>query len=107
MYVSQIVRDYTLSCYQNNGLQQLQRGFVQAVVNAAADASKASANAVHVATYVNSQLTEHIRAAAIVPLTTDSLVQSLLLHENENVGGAVGAVRSTTRDMAAMARMHE
>ena len=34
-------------------------------------------------------------------------VEKAQLHENENVGGAVGAVRSTTRDMAAMAQMHE
>jgi hypothetical protein len=34
-------------------------------------------------------------------------VERTQLHENENVGGAVGAVRGTTRAMAAMVPMYE
>ena len=76
-------RDFTRSNFTPEQLQSRQRHFISSIVGIAGDETAAETSAACI--YAQVALTSHIKAVVIIPLSEDSLVQSLLSSENEGI----------------------
>lgn len=86
LFVSDIVRDFTLAAHKSTELQQCQRQFVQALVDASSDENDSKTPTIAtVRTYASTMLTFHVKATVISPLCKDASVMSWLLHPNANI----------------------
>ena len=79
-----IVRDFTLSAWKSEELQQRQYRFVQSVIDGAE--GDGGNSIVSVSTEYIHMLSYHIKVAAVYPLAEDMMgVQRWIVHDNENV----------------------
>ena len=73
-----LVSDFTLSCHSADELQECQRRFVQTMVSQPSKTQSKDAKK-----YFENLLSQHVRAAIVLPLNTDALAQGWVLVDNE------------------------
>ena len=80
LFVSQIVRDYTLASHKESEIQLLHRSFITTLLDTIDAKSQGKAAHTALYTFACTSLVYNIRAAVKPPFATDDLAMRLLLH---------------------------
>ena len=78
-----IVRDFTLAAHTSDELQNMQRSFVDQLLQKTAVAKGDSND--HLSNYASTSLVHHIRCAVITPLHDDELAKTWLMDKNNEI----------------------
>ena len=83
LFKHDIVRDFTLAAHTSDELQNMQRSFVDQLLQKTAVAKGDSND--HLSNYASTSLVHHIRCAVITPLHDDELAKTWLMDKNNEI----------------------
>ena len=85
LFLSDIVRDFTLASRTSIELQHLQQAFISTIISSIDEKSTGNQSHAALYNYTINHLAYHVRSAVTAPFASDSLATRLLLNKDQEV----------------------